>query len=81
MSDLLQRRRDIVKSDLSMKLEIEDWHGVADAAMDLREIDTEIRVRGIGSQPLNGRAVCPKCGMRMILNDHSLWVCSTCRTY
>ncbi len=37
----LQRRKEIVKSDLLMKVEISDWHGVADAAMDLREIEAE----------------------------------------
>lgn len=27
-----------------MKTEAEDWHAVADVAMDLRELDVEIRV-------------------------------------
>lgn len=38
--DLLIRRKTAIKADLLMKVEVEDWHGVADAAMDLREIDT-----------------------------------------
>lgn len=29
---------------LTMKLEEEDWHGCADAAMDLRELDAMLRV-------------------------------------
>lgn len=28
---------------LRMKVDEEDWHGVADAAMDLREIEIEIK--------------------------------------
>lgn len=36
---------------LKMKVEAEDWHAVQDAGSDLREIDTEIRVRGEVSQP------------------------------
>ena len=43
-TDLLKRRREVTKADLAMKLEIEDWHGVADAAMDLREIDAMLSV-------------------------------------
>lgn len=35
----VERRRTITKADLLMKAESEDWHGVADAAMDLREVD------------------------------------------
>jgi hypothetical protein len=40
----LQRRRTVTISDLLVKAENEDWHGVADAAMDLREIDAQIAV-------------------------------------
>src|SRR5262249_7735427 len=36
---LLEQRRVAVIADLKLKTEAEDWHGVADAAMDLREID------------------------------------------
>ncbi len=36
---LLERRRAVILEDLKLKVEVEDWHGVADAAMDLREID------------------------------------------
>lgn len=38
----LKRKRDVTIADCRMKLEGEDWHGVADAAMDLRDIDNEI---------------------------------------
>lgn len=41
-SDMLIKRRDIVIADLLAKAEAEDWHGVADAAMDLREIDAQL---------------------------------------
>lgn len=37
-----QKQRERVKEDLLGKFEREDWHGVADAAMDLREIDAFI---------------------------------------
>lgn len=40
----LQRRRTVTISDLLVKADNEDWHGVADAAMDLREIDAQIAV-------------------------------------
>ena len=29
---------------LNMKVSLEDWHGVADAAMDLREIDAKLYI-------------------------------------
>jgi hypothetical protein len=29
---------------LLSKVEVADWHGVADAAMDLREIEVQIRI-------------------------------------
>lgn len=42
---LPESRRKVTKQDLLAKFAAEDWHGVADAAMDLREIDVEIRLR------------------------------------
>ena len=30
---------------LKQKVKVDDWHGVADAAMDLREIDRELKTR------------------------------------
>ena len=38
----LVKRRGIVIADAQMKLECADWHGCADACMDLREIDAQI---------------------------------------
>ena len=43
--DILSRRRAQLIAYLHMKAEAADWHGVADAAMDLRELDIEIAVR------------------------------------
>ncbi len=42
---LLQRRRIATIADLLCKVEANDWHGVADAAMDLREIDAVLKNR------------------------------------
>ncbi len=44
---LLQKRRSVIISDLLCKVEAEDWHGVADAAMDLREIDAQLKVLNV----------------------------------
>ena len=41
---LLTRRTEIVRADLLMKFEVGDYHGVADAAMDLREIEAQLEV-------------------------------------
>lgn len=38
-------RRETLITYLRMKVDIEDWHGVADAANDLRELDAEERGR------------------------------------
>jgi hypothetical protein len=40
--DQLVKRRAILIADAQMKLECADWHGCADACMDLREIDAQI---------------------------------------
>lgn len=40
--DQLVKRRAIVIADAQMKLECADWHGCADACMDLREIEAMI---------------------------------------
>ncbi len=45
----LEKRRPIIIADLLAKVEAEDWHGVADAAMDLREIDAMLSVLTAGS--------------------------------
>ncbi len=38
----LEKKRAVTIEDLKMKTEGEDWHGCADAAMDLRDIDNEL---------------------------------------
>jgi hypothetical protein len=40
----LEGHRALMVTYASHRLEEEDWHGVMDAAADLREIDTELRV-------------------------------------
>jgi hypothetical protein len=39
----LERKRVATKADLLMKFEDDDWHGTCDAAMDLRDIDSELK--------------------------------------
>jgi hypothetical protein len=39
----LERKREAVKADLYLKFQDSDWHGVADAAMDLRGIESELK--------------------------------------
>ncbi len=41
MNQLLEKRAALI-SYLRMKIEDDDWHAVADAAMDLREIDAKL---------------------------------------
>lgn len=38
----LSKRRAGMVGYLRLKVDVEDWHGVADAAMDLREIDAAL---------------------------------------
>lgn len=40
---LIESRKTMI-TYLQLKMDEQDWHGVADAAMDLREIDIQIRV-------------------------------------
>jgi hypothetical protein len=40
----LEKRRLIIIADLCSKVEAEDWHGAADACMDLRELDAQLRL-------------------------------------
>jgi hypothetical protein len=40
----LAARRERMINYLKLKVEEEDWHGVADAAMDLREIEAKIKM-------------------------------------
>lgn len=39
--DQYQQRKAIMIAYLQLKVEEADWHGVADAAMDLRELEVE----------------------------------------
>lgn len=41
----LEIRRKRLHEYIQMKLDERDYHGIADAAMDLREIDRELKVR------------------------------------
>lgn len=38
----LERQRALMRDYLAMRLELEDWHGVQDAASDIREIDARL---------------------------------------
>ena len=37
------QQREIMLQYLNLKVFLEDWHGVADAAMDLREIEVKMK--------------------------------------
>lgn len=50
-------RKDLMVDYLLMKVDAKDWHGVADAAMDLREIDA-----AEGRQSTATQALGPKKG-------------------
>lgn len=41
-SDILIARETLIQY-LEMKVKEQDWHGVADAAMDLRELEVELK--------------------------------------
>src|SRR5262245_21086115 len=38
----LLKRKHVIIADMRQKIDAEDWHGVADAAMDLREVDAAL---------------------------------------
>lgn len=40
----LAQKRERMINYLKLKVEEEDWHGVADAAMDLREIEAKLKM-------------------------------------
>ena len=42
----LVKRRKIMIEYLMTRLDIEDWHGVQDAASDIREIDAQLKILG-----------------------------------
>ena len=41
----LERRKEVMIDYMRVKIQEEDWHGVSDAAMDIREMETEMRIR------------------------------------
>ena len=45
--EFLESRRRIIIEDLKLKLEAEDYHGVADGAMDLREIVAQLAILAV----------------------------------
>jgi hypothetical protein len=47
MIDQLVRQKKALITYLLSKVETEDWHGVADAAMDLREVEAKLEVLAI----------------------------------
>lgn len=54
--DQLEKRRGIVLLDMAAKMEAEDFHGVADCAMDAREIDAMLETIDAFMDPLNQKA-------------------------
>jgi hypothetical protein len=40
----LKRHKEVLKEYLLVKVEQEDWHGVSDAANDIREIEVQIKL-------------------------------------
>lgn len=40
----LQKQRTIMIEYLKLRLELSDWHGVQDAASDIREIEASLKV-------------------------------------
>lgn len=40
----LSKQLERMKSYLLLKFEVADWHGVADAAMDIREIEAKLNI-------------------------------------
>jgi hypothetical protein len=43
LEKLHQQKQDMIHY-LNLKLQIEDWHGVMDAAVDIREIEAQIKI-------------------------------------
>lgn len=41
----LEKDRETLKEYMRTRMREEDWHGVMDAAADLRELDVELKVR------------------------------------
>src|SRR5262245_39954054 len=62
----LEKRRPVVIADLLAKVEAEDWHGVADAAMDLREIDAQLMVLPVPGEWRSVQKPCDQCGLPVV---------------
>ncbi len=61
----LEKRRRIIEADLVSKLEVRDYHGVADAAMDLRELDAKLALLASGLRvPGLDKGECDVCHQR-----------------
>lgn len=56
-----QEQRDALIADMRGKMHREDWHGVADAANDLRELEAEWRGR-VGREPSCAHQMNPYMG-------------------
>jgi hypothetical protein len=46
----LEEKIDMMKKYLLMKFHDEDWHGVADASMDIRELVAELKAKEISKE-------------------------------
>lgn len=66
-----QERKKIYLEYLKMKIAEEDWHGVADCAMDLREIEVEIKMTPECIPDADAKCVCGQP-----INDHNYYYCS-----
>ena len=62
----LEKRRPVVIADLLAKVEAEDWHGVADAAMDLREIDAQLQVLPAMGEWREVSQICDRCNLPVL---------------
>ena len=49
----LREDKDLMNLYLKMKIRQQDWHGVADAAMDLRDIEAEVKGLELGMEHLD----------------------------
>lgn len=68
----LQARKSLMIDYLRMKLDESDWHAVCDAAMDLREIEIQIKMEGkdVGenSSVVQEPKLCKKCYFKLEFN-------------
>lgn len=75
--ETLEKRRAITMADALAKFEAEDWHGCADAMMDLREIDAMLNL-------LRAQASSPPAHLHQFVydmgHDHDACACGETRT-